>query len=527
MTMIATLQAHAARLDPMNSDVSNFWDLATRRPEAIALVDEDQESWTAARLLEECNRIANGLRDLGLRQGDVVALLLPSCGQLLATVLATYQVGMYALLLNPRFSQEELLYLLNDAEARVLIIHPALAAPDKLARVLADPRRIHIGLGALAGCRSYEDVFGNASAASPAARTGGAILSYTSGTTGRPKGVLRPVGNCSPEAVLAPLVRWYKESFGIVAGEAAVQLSCCPQYFSGPVIHSLYALHLGHKLILLKYWNARVALELIQRYSVTTAFMVPFHFQSLLRLPAPVRLRYDTRTLRRVFHGGAPCPVDTKRAMLDWLGPCIHESYGATEVGATQASPEDWVRYPGTVGRATHPHEVRILDAAGNAVPAGTIGRVFLHEPGFNRFIYKGDPQKTAACRVGDFVTVGDIGYMNGDGYLFLCDRREDLILCRGENVYPAEVEAALASHNRVLDCACYGLPHADWGQQVALAVQWDRSIEPDTDRTESLLRHLMSRLSPAKIPSVIRFVDQIPRDASGKLRRAELRAGH
>lgn len=508
----------------MRPHIANFWDLASNRPNAVALIDENQCKWTAAQLLQECNRIANGLRDLGLEKGSVIALLMPTCGQLLATVLATQQIGMYALLINPRFSQSEVQYMLEDSGAGLLILHEGVAGATTLSAELAESRLIRVSIGEVQGCLSYDKIFGRAPVSTPPCRCGGRILMYTSGTTGRPKAVLRAVREGPPEAVLAEIIAWYAAVYEVRAGDPDVQLSCCPLYFGGPLYNALFALHLGHTVVMLKYWNPRVALHLIQRYAITTAFMVPYHFHTLLRLPNVVRQHYNVQTIKRIIHTGAPCPEHTKREILEWFGDHVYENYGATEIGGTVASAEEWRRYPGTVGRAAPPHEVRILDDHGNTLPPRIIGRVFLREIDFSRFVYKGDPEKTAACRVGDFVTAGDIGYLNEEGYLFLCDRREDLIICRGENVYPAQVEGALASHLSVADCACYGLPHSEWGQQVALAVKWEDSTSAEARTRESVLSHLRARLPLSRLPSVVHFVEVIPRDASGKLRRADLR---
>jgi len=356
-------------------------------------------------------------------------------------------------------------------------------------------------------------------------RSGGAILSYTSGTTGRPKGVLRPVGKVAPESVLEPRVRWYVNAYSIDPAARGVYLSCCPAFFAGPMHSILYSLHLGHVVVLMARWHPRSALYLIQKYRVTHTFMVPFHFHTLLRLPDSVRQEYDVTSIQCLVHGGAPCPLEIKRAMLDWLGECLFESYGSTEVGNTVASSSDWRRYPGTVGRPTRWHEVKILDDRGSEVPPGREGRVFLRVSELNDFVYKDDPQKTAACRVGDFVTVGDVGYLNAAGYLFLCDRREDLILCRGENIYPAEVEGALASHPNVVDCGCFGIPHEEWGQAVGIAVQWDNGSLIEEEVRESIRDYLRARLSLGKMPTLIQLVARIPRDLNGKLRRFELRS--
>jgi long-chain acyl-CoA synthetase len=503
----------------------SFWSLARSRPDAIALIDERRRPWTASELLHTANRIANGLRDLGASTSDVVATLMPSCADLLATSLATGQVGMYLLTINPRLSLPEMEHVLSDSGAKVLLIHKSLVNEAMMIRI-AQWRKslICLATGEIPGCRAYDELIRCASDAEPTGRIGGALLTYTSGTTGRPKGVLREVGKKAPEEVLGSMIEWYVRTFDVPTLDHNVYLSACPIFFSGPMLFASYPLHLGHTVVLLPGWEPRIALSFIQSYRVTNTFMVPYHFSTLLHLPEPVRARYSVSSLRRVIHGSAPCPIEVKRRMLGWLGDIVYESYGATEVGGTVCSAEEWKRHPGTVGRAHPPHELRILDSRGQELPAGQIGRVYFRATSFNRFAYRGDAKKTAAAYVGDFATVGDLGYLTEEGFLFLCDREADLIICRGENIYPAEIEAATVLHPAVIDCAAFGAPHAEWGEEVRLAVQLDSTEAGLPQVRDEIFALLASRIARAKLPRDIEFLAQIPRDAAGKLRRRELR---
>ncbi|MEJ1962207.1 MAG: AMP-binding protein [Gammaproteobacteria bacterium] len=382
-----------------------------------------------------------------------------------------------------------------------------------------------LSIGEVRGCTSFLDFVAQRPVTPPSGRIGGALLTYTSGTTGPPKGVLRQLRDVPPGEVLAPLTRWFRDTFRLEEHHGGVHLNTCPLHFSGPLLFTAYALNLGHTVVLMPAWHPRLALQLIERRRVTTAFMVPFQFLSLLKLPPDVRERYSRTSVKCVIHGSAPCPMEVKRQMLNWWGDIIFECYGATEVGGTVASPEEWRRYPGTVGKPYGHTEIRIYDEAGTQLPPLAPGRIFMRRAAVNEFVYKGDPAKTLAARLGEFVTVSDIGYLNEEGFLFLLDRRVDMITCRGEHIYPAQLESTLLMHPAVADCAFFGMPHPEWGSAVRAAVQLESGIAPSDTLAAQLLEFLETSTAASQCPSRIDFVESMPRDASGKLRRAEVRA--
>jgi long-chain acyl-CoA synthetase len=270
-------------------------------------------------------------------------------------------------------------------------------------------------------------------------------------------------------------------------------------------------------------FDAEGALRLVERHRVTTTHMVPTQFHRLLLLPEEVRRRYDTSSLRHVLHAAAPCPVDVKRRMLEWWGPVIYEYYGATEGGGTLVGPEEWLARPGTVGRAWGGGaEVRILDDEGKELPPGEIGTVYLKV--LQDFRYEGDPEKTRASRRGDFFTVGDVGYLDADGYLFLCDRKIDMIISGGVNVYPAEVEAALFAHPKVGDAAVFGIPDPEWGERVLAVIEPAPGVAPGPELAAELLDFCRSRLAHYKCPRSVEFSAALPRDPNGKLYKRRLR---
>jgi long-chain acyl-CoA synthetase len=296
-------------------------------------------------------------------------------------------------------------------------------------------------------------------------------------------------------------------------------------YHCAPLEGAVTALRMGHRVVLADDWRARRLLELIEAYEVTTAFMVPAMFVRMLKLDPATRARYSTRSLRFVVHGGAPCPVEAKRRMLRWWGPIIWESYGAAEAQGTIVSALEWLERPGTVGRPIPGAAIRVRDELGRDCAPGVIGRVYLRPHTGDRFAYRGDPDKTRACTDGAFVTVGDLGYLDAQGYLYLCERDTELILSSGMNIYPAEIEAVLVEHDAVEDCAVIAAPDTLFGQVPVAYVQVATGYHAsESGLALALLDHLRSRLAPMKLPRRICFVARVPRDPNGKLLRRQLR---
>jgi long-chain acyl-CoA synthetase len=347
---------------------------------------------------------------------------------------------------------------------------------------------------------------------------------YTSGTTGRPKGVRRPLPGVDPEAAAGQLAG-LAMLFGLRPG-ADVHLAAAPLYHSAPLAFATAALHLGHTVVLMDRWDAVRSLELIERWQVTSSLMVPTMFHRLLGLPAEDRDRFDTSSLRHVVHAGAPCPLDVKRAMLDWWGPAIYEFYAATEGGGTLVRPEEWLERPGTVGRPWPGAEIAVLDDDGRPCPPGHPGSVWIRSS-VGEFEYHQDRAKTDAGRHDGFFTVGDIGYLDEDGWLFLNDRRDDVIVSGGVNIYPAEVEAALLSHPAVADACVFGVPDDEWSEAVAAAVEITRGIVVDDRLAGELIDWCQARLAPFKRPRTIDFHPELPRQDTGKLARRVLRDPH
>ncbi|HEX4062678.1 MAG TPA: acyl-CoA synthetase [Streptosporangiaceae bacterium] len=511
-------------------DSTGFWRIAQERPDWVAAVDPDGTEHTAASLLARVNQITHGLRQLGLRPGDGVAAVLPNGVAALEVYLAALQSGWYVTPINWHFTAAEIEYIVRDAETKAFFAHERFAATaTQAATATGLPASACFGYGHIPGFTLVTSLRAGQPASMPAERTAGLSMHYTSGTTGRPKGVRRPRTESAPEeAVLTGLA--LLQMFGVTAGPPGVHLVTSPNYHTAVTVFSGAALHMGHTLVYMDKWDAEQTLALVDRYRVTSTHMVPTQFKRMLTLPEPVRRRYDLSSMRWLVHAAAPCPVKIKQAMLDWWGPCVYEYYAATEGGGTVATPGDWLARPGTVGRPWPSSAILITDDEGNECPAGVPGTVYmkLSEAGF---VYKGDPGKTAASRRREFFTVGDIGFLDDDGFLFLCDRKADLIISGGVNIYPAEIEAELMANPKVADVAVFGVPDEDWGEQVKAVVQPAEGQNAGPGLAAELLASLDGRLARLKWPKTIDFTAEMPRDPTGKLRKRELRdpywAGH
>ena len=351
----------------------------------------------------------------------------------------------------------------------------------------------------------------------PEVRTGGQLVLYSSGTTGKPKGIRKPLGGESPERQAQVFGGRYRDHYGLEAG-AGTHLAVAPLYHSAPNAQALGVLHLGHTVVLADRFDARHTLELIDRHKVTNSFMVPTMFHRMLALPDDVRSAYDLSSLRQVVHAGAPCPVDTKHAMITWWGPVLIEFYGSTETGmASIVGSEEWLTRPGTVGRVRTGYDVKIIGDDGEPAPYGEPG--LIHCRGGYAFDYIGDPRKTADSHVDGYFVPGDVGYLTEDGYLYLCDRRVDMILAGGVNIYPAEIESVLLQHPAVADAAVIGLPDEEMGNRVVAV------IEPDGEPPEAaeLIAYCRDHLARYKCPSKIEFAE-LPRTESGKLSHTRVR---
>ena len=470
-----------------------------------------------AQLNARCNQLVRGLRARGIGSGDGVALVCGNSCAFVEVFWATRRAGMRVTPINWHLTPHEAAYIAMDCDAKVLFVQAGFEEVARSAVAAVPAGTLCVALdGELEGFVPYQSLLEGQDDSDIADPSLGASMLYTSGTTGRPKGVYR-------EAVAPP-----SSSLTVVAGyRAASDRHLCtgPLYHAAPLSFSLIIPHsYGVPVVLMQRWDAEHALHLIQQHRITHCHMVPTMFHRLLALPAAVRSKYDVSSLRYLLHGAAPCPAAVKRAMIEWLGPVVYEYYAATEGTGTWVNSNDWLQRPGTVGRPDTDDKIRILAADNRRAAVGEVGTVYLKAPETGRFEYYKDAAKTVHAYHGEYYTLGDVGYLDRDGYLFLTDRSANLIISGGVNIYPAEIEAVLQLHAAVDDVAVIGIPNAEWGEEVKAVVVLRPGIEPSAVLAEALIDHCRLSLARFKVPRSVDFADTLPRSDNGKLYKQKLR---
>ncbi|MGH8985132.1 MAG: AMP-binding protein [Acidimicrobiia bacterium] len=500
-----------------------LWSIAEAHPEQPAVVEcPSGVTLTFAALAGRAHQLVHTLRAQGIERGDIVAYALPNDVDPLVWQLAAQEGGIQAIALNPALSAGEIDTIVEHSGASVLAVHEQLrehvGALEASGRVRV---RVSVG-GPIDGFMPYDELTGGARSTLPDDRSWGMPIFYSSGTTGKPKAIVRPVSVDADPLVMADQSKLFGRAFqfqpleGVHLVSAGMSHGGCQSFYLG-------ALNVGQAVAIMGRFDPEVALATIERHRVTTAYMVPTQFVRLLRLPPEVRDRYDVSSLQVVVHSAAPCPVEVKQQMLDWWGPVIWETYGGMEGAATIAKPHRWRERPGTVGRAIAGMRVKILADDGRELPPGETGNVFL-EPDAPTFEYREDPELTASVRRGRAFTLGDIGYRDDDGYLFLRDRATDIIISGGVNIYPAEIEHVLATHPLVGDVAVIGIPDREWGEQVKAVVELVDGPTPSPELADELVAHCRQHLAGYKCPRSIDFCAELPRTDGGKLYKRLLR---
>ncbi len=499
-----------------------LWNIAASDPDRIAVVDPDGREVTYAELATTADRYGRGMQAMGLRPGDAVVMMLHNSADLVAFYFAAFETGLYIVAVNWHLTGPEVAYILKDSEAKAFVASDRFAAAAGAAADEAGlPAAGRFSVGAIEGFTPLSDL-GAGEAGRPETRTAGGPMLYTSGTTGRPKGVRRPLTGADPDQVPVAASGFFG-IFGIKPFDAHVHICGSPLYHTAVLNFVVISIQLGHTAVLMDRWDPEEMLRLIQEHHVTHSHMVPTQFHRLLALAPDVRSKYDVSSLRVMIHGAAPCPQEIKRQMLEWWGPVVTEYYAATEGGGTAITGEEWLRKPGSVGRPWPWSVVKVLGDDGAELPVREPGQVYM-QMGGSTFEYHHDKKKTEESRVGDLFTLGDIGYLDEDGYLYLCDRKSDMIISGGVNIYPAEIEGELMLHPKIDDVAVFGVPHADWGEEIKAVVQPAAGVEPSDELTADILAFASERLAKFKLPKSVDYVDELPRDPNGKLPKRKLR---
>lgn len=490
---------------------------AARWPERVAV--QDSASYRTFRTLHDnANRLAWIFREAGLQPGDGIALMCSNRCEFIEAFLACQRTGLRLTPVNWHLSAAEAAYIVQDCDARAFIAEARFLRSDWSDLLSGLSLSLSIG-GVVNGCEGYEAALAASSAEDLPDPVHGTIMLYTSGTTGRPKGVLRR----RPEPVAPQLAG----SFAAFDPETDVQLCCGPAYHAAPLLFDIrWPLASGVRIILMDAWDSRRVLEIIARERITHAHMVPIMFQRLLAVPQDVRRSIDVSSVRKIFHGAAPCPSDVKRAMIDWFGPVLHEYYAGSEGGAgIHITSPEWLQKPGSVGRIPRDGSVRILDESGQPVAQGRDGMIYHAADTANPFEYFKAPEKTAAQSRDGFFTLGDIGRIDEDGFLFLTGRSAECIISGGVNIYPQEIDDAIARHPSVADVCTIGAPNTEWGEEVRAVIQ----LKPEYTASDALAAEILKTagetLSRFKQPRAIDFIDQLPRLPSGKILRERVRA--
>jgi long-chain acyl-CoA synthetase len=493
--------------------------VAADHPNRLAVISEQHGQRTFAELNGRANQLVRALRVRGLHRGDHVALLCSNRPEFAEAVVAVNRSGFVLSPVNWHLSAEEIAYVVDDCGASVLIAESRFAEPAASAAHRSDRLTVRLAIGTnIEGFESYDAAVSaqaNDNIDDPCI---GGFMFYTSGTTGRPKGV-RQLAEAEQTGVFVQVLAAVYD-FRREAQDAV--LSTGPLYHGGPLHFCVNVpLVCGIPVVLMQQWEAEKMLQLIERHRITHAYCVPTMFRRLLALPPETRRKYDLSTLRCIIHGAAPTPAEDKLGMIEWLGPILTEIYGATEGVATMISSEEWLRKRGAVGRPP-PETVHILDEDGQPCAPGTVGTVYLKP--YGRFEYFNAPQKTEECFRDDFLTVGDLGYLDEEGYLYLTGRTAELIISGGSNVYPAEIDNVLLAHPAVRDAAAIGVPSQEWGEAVKAFVVLVPGVSETPELASELMMYCRSRLGTLRTPRSIEFVAELPRSEAGKLLRRKLR---
>ena len=490
---------------------------ANVKPQTPAVIDAASEAHLTWRELnEQSNQVAQLLSQLGLGVGDHVCIFMENTLDYFPIAWGVMRSGMYLTCINRYLTPDEAAYIVRDSTSRVIFASAALSQTEALIPLIPGcPHRFVVG-GDIAGFDDYAATVSKYTTAPIADERAGDTMLYSSGTTGRPKGIKRPL---SGEHVSAGLPGVEVDNpYGINAD--TVYLSPAPLYHAAPFGYCTRTLALGGTVVMMRSFDPELSLRHIEQYAVTHSQWVPTMFIRMLKLEDDVKGRYDLSSHQCAIHAAAPCPTEIKQQMMRWWGPILWEYYAGTERnGTTVIGPEEWLAHPGSVGRAVH-STLRICDENGTELPAGDEGMVYFEQPK-RSFEYHNAPDKTASATHpihDNWTSLGDVGYVDADGYLYLTDRKAYMIISGGVNIYPQEIEDALVLHPAVQDVAVFGVPNADFGEEVKAVVELADGHSPSGATLDDLMAYAKANLAGYKVPRSIDFTDALPRLPTGKL---------
>jgi acyl-coenzyme A synthetase/AMP-(fatty) acid ligase len=505
---------------------------AAKDPDRPAIIYGDGEHVESYGELEQrSRRVAHALRGFGLEPGDSVAVLIGNDDSFFDLFWACHRTGLYFTPVNWHLQRDEVQYIVENCDAKLFVAHPRFAEVAVPAAQALPQLKVCASVGgALPGFRSLEDAVAAAPQDAPLGEElEGSVMLYSSGTTGRPKGVRRPLPR-----VPAGDPRLVMTSIGLVSlfgmREGDVYLSPAPLYHAAPLAFSSAQHRIGATTVIMRRFDPEQALHLIERYRVRTSQWVPTHFIRLLRLPEEVRRRYDVSSLEVAVHAAAPCPVPVKRAMIEWWSDAIVEYYAGTEGGGTLIRAKDWLAHEGSVGRHWAGGKVHVLDEDGREIEKPRQeGAIYFEAPPDPeaRFRYYKDDSKTAGTYRGNLFTIGDIGYLDEDGFLYLTDRQSNMIISGGVNIYPQETESHLVTHPKVHDVAVLGVPNADLGEEVKAVVVPTPGVASGPELERELIEFCRAGIAHYKCPRSVDFVETLPRTETGKMQKRKLRDGY
>ncbi|MES2897652.1 MAG: AMP-binding protein [Pseudomonadota bacterium] len=487
-------------------------------PDKPAVIDPNGRVRTFAEVNANANRLARLFRQHGLEAGDSLALVCSNRAEFVEVLAATLRAGIRFTPVNWHLTVDEVAYIIKDCEAKVLVGEVRVASVGPAAEQCPDlVLKLSIG-GDIPGFVDYDTALAPLDGSDIPDPILGNSMMYTSGTTGRPKGVFRPVPAVTPQAMYA--MRGYDH-------ETSVQLCAGPAYHAAPLAFDVRAaMGAGVPLHFIDKWDSEQVLKTLSEQKVTHLHLVPIMFQRLLALPPEVKAKYDVGHVKYIVHGAAPCPPEVKHAMIEWFGPILSEYYAGSEGGAGFAiTSEEWLKKPGSVGKRPALLQCRILDEEGNELPNGVPGAIYHQLPPGGGFTYYKDTAKTEASRKEGFFTMGDVGYFDEDDYLFLTGRNAETIISGGVNIYPQEVDNELIKHEAVADSATVGVPHDEWGEQVKAVILLEPGYQPSDQLAQEILDFGRKTLPAFKVPRSLDFVTELPRSEAGKIQRNKVRA--